>query len=536
MRYIGSMAKWQQTVDLKTLEQRGQLVYKNPDGRHQLALFHHQGQCYAVDNRCPHEGYPLSQGSVDNSCILTCNWHNWKFTLKEGRNLYGGDGLRTYPVEVRGEQVWVDFADPPREQVQALVLDGLRRAVADEDHGWIARELARLHVAEIDPRIGVRQTLVERLSRLEYGTTHCLAATADWLAFYDERRADGSVEDQLICLTEAIEHIAHDTLREQEYPFPQPRTGAFDPQALLRELEAEDADAAIARARGAVRQGVPYRTIRPVLARAALSHYTGFGHGLIYVLKGGQVIDTLGPDVADVVVSAVTRYLAYATREDLIPEFRDYAKFVAQMPEDFGEGTRPPDSSTLIGAPLSTVLGWVCQQAASHRPEAVFDALLQALAINMLRFDTAHSFSASVKVANNVDWLDLTHGLTFANALHTISTHTPELWGPGLLQMGCFLARNRRYLAAQPDESWGVEDADTFFAAARAQILDHGLGLPIHACHLLKTTFAVEVEFASASEPCRAAVLAALNRFLHAPLKQKHVRRNVHQALALIAG
>lgn len=41
---------------------------------HAIALFHHQGQIYAIDNRCPHMGFPLHKGSVKD-CILTCHWH-----------------------------------------------------------------------------------------------------------------------------------------------------------------------------------------------------------------------------------------------------------------------------------------------------------------------------------------------------------------------------------------------------------------------------------------------------------------------------
>ncbi len=535
MGYARSMAKWQSTVDLQTLQQRGQLVYKNPDGRHQLALFHHQGRCFAVDNRCPHEGYPLSQGTVDKDCILTCNWHNWKFTLEKGQNLYGGDGLRTYPVEVRDGTVWVDVQDPPREQVEQQVLAGLRNAVEDADHGWIARELARLQRAGIDPRVGVCQTLQDRLDRLEYGATHCLAATADWLALYAEFGEQGAdLEDRLICLTEAIEHIADDSLRRPTYAFAEPSSDPFTPEQLAAAIEAEQADPAIAMVRRALADGMSYGELQPCLARAALGHYLGFGHGLIYVVKAGELVDTLGPRVAEPVAAAVVRYLAYATREDLIPEFRDYASYVGQLPPEFGPTLSPPNAERIVGAPLSTVLGWVCEQATNHRPEAIYDALVWALATNMLRFDTAHSMASRVKVANNVGWLDFTHGLTFANAVHTTCQTSPGLWGAGLLQLGCFVARNRRYLGDSQGERWRVKDVSAFFTEAVQQLLDHGMVRPIHACHLLKTTLAVRAELTELSPQAASRAVAALNRFLHEPIKQKHVRRNVHQALALV--
>jgi len=58
-------------------------------GRLQAAVFRlEDGSLHAVDNRCPHEGYPLVQGDVDG-CTLTCLWHNYKFDLRDGRCIKG---------------------------------------------------------------------------------------------------------------------------------------------------------------------------------------------------------------------------------------------------------------------------------------------------------------------------------------------------------------------------------------------------------------------------------------------------------------
>ena len=82
-------------------------------GTEQIALFATPEGVLACNNRCPHEGYPLSEGTLDGACGLTCNWHNWKFDLDDGANLLGGDRLRTYPVELRDGEYWVEVADPP---------------------------------------------------------------------------------------------------------------------------------------------------------------------------------------------------------------------------------------------------------------------------------------------------------------------------------------------------------------------------------------------------------------------------------------
>ena len=54
----------------------------NVPGR-DLVIFYHEGQVYALDNRCPHMGFPLSRGTTKDG-ILTCDWHHARFDLKSG--------------------------------------------------------------------------------------------------------------------------------------------------------------------------------------------------------------------------------------------------------------------------------------------------------------------------------------------------------------------------------------------------------------------------------------------------------------------
>ncbi len=90
-------------ADLETLRARGSMVVKR--GKKQIVLFASGPAVYACNNRCPHEGYPLSEGTLSagtrgQGCLLTCNWHNWKFDLESGETLVGGDNLRRYPVRL----------------------------------------------------------------------------------------------------------------------------------------------------------------------------------------------------------------------------------------------------------------------------------------------------------------------------------------------------------------------------------------------------------------------------------------------------
>ncbi len=136
---------------------------------------------------------------------------------------------------------------------------------------------------------------------------------------------------------------------------------------------------------------------------------------------------------------------------------------------------------------------------------------------------------------DNVGWLNLTHGLTFANATRALCVRYPHLWGAGLLQMACFIGRNHHYLDLTIDESeWTVADPAAFEADVRERMLDHGFRDPIFSAHLVKTPIAVFEEVEWASSDCHRLLLAALNRFLHSPLKQFHARRLAQQAIALV--
>src|SRR5215469_2589997 len=133
--------------DLKAI---GRKVFRHA-GK-QVLLIATAGQVHAIANRCPHEGYPLSEGTEGPGCVLTCNWHNWKFDLRTGEALVGRDPVRTYPVELRHGEIFLDLADPPAEAQRARALKGLVAAVRDNDHPRIAREVARLQRAGFDAR------------------------------------------------------------------------------------------------------------------------------------------------------------------------------------------------------------------------------------------------------------------------------------------------------------------------------------------------------------------------------------------------
>src|SRR5262249_29600025 len=127
---------WSPAVPLERLRSEGKAVAKI--GAKQIALFLAGDGVRACNNRCPHEGYPLREGTLEG-CVLTCNWHNWKFDLATGDNLYGGDRLRVYPTRIDDGTVWVDVTEPPAAQRQEEALAHLRAACDDHEYDRIAR-------------------------------------------------------------------------------------------------------------------------------------------------------------------------------------------------------------------------------------------------------------------------------------------------------------------------------------------------------------------------------------------------------------
>mgnify|MGYP003139478576 FL=1 len=63
---------------------------------------------FALEDRCPHKGGPLSQGIVHETGV-TCPMHNWVIDLETGRAKAPDEGrVRTFPVEVRDGMVLID--------------------------------------------------------------------------------------------------------------------------------------------------------------------------------------------------------------------------------------------------------------------------------------------------------------------------------------------------------------------------------------------------------------------------------------------
>lgn len=72
-----------------------------------ICLTHYKGTFSALDNKCPHQGGPLGEGSIENG-LLRCPWHGWDFDPCTGKPPGGyDDGVATFPVKEEGDAVYV---------------------------------------------------------------------------------------------------------------------------------------------------------------------------------------------------------------------------------------------------------------------------------------------------------------------------------------------------------------------------------------------------------------------------------------------
>ena len=518
---------WQRLMALSELASRPVKMVRVA-GR-QVAVFKTAHGIRACDNRCPHEGFPLSEGSLSSACILTCNWHNWKFDLESGENLYGGDRLRTYALEIRGDDIWIDVAEPPYEERYASICASLRDAFDDYSYDRIAREIARLIRLGADPMDTLRLAIEWSWQRMEFGWTHAYAGMADWLQLYDEH--PGNAEIQLACLVESVAHAAYDVLREPEYAFAA-EVQEFDADRLVADIDAENEAAAVAAIRGGIRAGLKFADFEEALSRAALLHYNDFGHALIYVTKAGALIERLGEAVMEPLLLSLVREMVYASREDRIPEFRAYG---AELEKWGRHGDRSPDPALWRRKSINKSLQAAIACSGSEA-EDIYRALLLANAINLLAFDISQQDKIHVSVSGNVGWLDFTHGLTFASAVRQQCSRYPRLWPQGLLQMACFNGRNAGFTDDSIDlDSWRPDDVEKKLAALIERVLDHGQGEHIVSVHLLKTALAVRQEIRYLDPADAEILVAALTRFFESPLKRRQVRRTAFQSLQFVA-
>src|SRR5919107_1825111 len=150
---------------LEELKQKGHLSV--PAQGHNIVVFYHEGEVHALDNRCPHMGFPLSRGSTRDG-ILTCDWHHARFDIKTGGcfDLWADD-VPVFAVNVIDGNIFVhsERANKRKQELRTYYLRRLENALEQNIALIIAKSVLTLDSE------GVSSSDLFRKG-LEYGTRY----------------------------------------------------------------------------------------------------------------------------------------------------------------------------------------------------------------------------------------------------------------------------------------------------------------------------------------------------------------------------
>lgn len=442
---------------------------------HAIVLFAYGDKIQAVDNRCPHMGFPLHRGSLKDG-ILTCHWHHARFDLATGGTFDPwADDVRVFPVQIRDGEVWVDLA--PREDVRTHQRERLREGLEREIPLVIAKAVTSLLASGDDPiesfRIGLEFGARYRQDGWGQGLT-IHTAMMNLIPHLD-------ADDRPRALYHGLSAVARDCAgsppRFELRPLP---VTAPDFPALKRWfrqfVEVRDSEGAERCIVTAIRAGADDHQMADLLFAAATDHrYIATGHVLDFTNKAFEALDTAGWQHADLVLSSLASGYAEADRMEESNAWRhpvDLVEILESAFEALPDALQAGRASRGKWAGRETLVSVLL----GEDPQAIADALLAALregcgeaelagvvanaaALRIARFHTSNEFS---------DWDTALHTFTFANAVQRGLQRAPS---PELLR-GVFDAAISVYLdrflnvppARLPEPDGSVENPEALLA------------------------------------------------------------------------
>ncbi len=562
--------EWVAAIGIDDLLVGGRKLFRHYDKR--IAIFRTEQAVYAVDNRCPHQGYALLQGEMRGE-TLTCAWHNWKFELDEnGTCSFGGEAVRTYPVRVSQGQVFVDVTDPSAEVIAPQLFQSLLEAMGDVDIGRMARDTMRLRQIGRPLADVVREGVMYGAPRMEYGWNHSLATLTDCLHL----AAMFEGELQAFPVIQGMSVVAQNEVRRPFRPRPEPvdpveAYGSIDDAlaaypVLVDEERGDEAEGLL---RGLITAGVDKTRIRHALLTAITDHFLGYGHPMIYAQKSFEMLETVGWGEADTVLGPLVPSTVLGTRYDRLPYMRKFNRALQELAPDLGRqaGGRgdarfdegPFASAVLDGDPATACRALSEALDGEVAVPRLLDAISRAASERLRRFD----IDIDLDDTNEWGWLDVTHNLTYLDALRWAWSVDPS---PEVLR-GVYHAvwfvnftrqLDERVPRARP-EPWansdvgaileairgkdpeGVEAAIAGFEGPQEQLrgaLAHSASednsvAPIMVAHAVKTARASIVESEIIGD--RAPMIAA-GRFLASPKRERFVYNATLEAIDFTRG
>lgn len=524
----------------------GSMKMLKVDG-HRVCLVRTADGLHALDHACPHEGYGLTQGELDGD-LLTCAWHNWKFRVTDGACVQGEESVRTHPVTVAADgavQVTVNRPDPV--ELRPQLLDSLRRGIERDYTGQVARDVVRLLQADADPGELIWEAVAHGAPRAEFGWGHSIASATDCLSMLHLYEGD----QRALPIVQGIMGIAESERGRPANPLPDPAPiGAATRAAFRTAIEAERGSDAQAGVLAAIERGDGPDELAAWFTDVVSDHHLSYGHGAIYTQKAFELLEMIGWERAATVLPHLVPTLVYGTREDKLPYMRPFMSALHGVDLGALVDATPVDGWEDDGTLLDALLGDrrtapVDAAAAALRAGAsvddVLDVVVRAVSERMLRYDVAGEFD----FADDFGWLDITHGLTYANAVRWHHGQAVECGvgpTPDLLRLvffTTFLAQwtGRHEWHTRVGERADVEplgaDVGTYADELQRQSLLDGTSAFIVHAHAVKTSRAAALEAARTGSTLP---LDATARFLAAPKLERFVAATVARSIDFLNG
>lgn len=411
------------------------------DGRH-ILLLRADGHIRALDSRCPHMGYPLSQGTIKDG-VLRCHWHHWRFDLASGGCFTeGGDDVAVFPIVIRDESVWVSSVPLDgyvRSRTEKFFGD-LRQGMEERNTFLLAKAVAGLRANGVPDRdilsAGAIHGLRFRQGGFSAGLTilTCIGELVPYLQEDDKALAD--VHALLNCARDAFAGPPRRMLR----PLPTPQ---FTNKAQLTHwfrLFIEDREAVGAERvlRTAIAAGYSMEDLVELLLTAATDHYfLDTGHVIDFTNKAFELFEVMTTDGALPAGETDLREVLATTLSSVV---RPMARgFRHEEDADWQETIEPQEAlfaslPSLLAQPRNSL--W----AQNGRAEALRDVLLagkpgeiaQALRQALEQGATVDALSsvlaragihrvARFHVQNEEDWDDVLHVISYANAVDALT-------------------------------------------------------------------------------------------------------------------
>ena len=399
------------------------------DGR-TIGVFHHEGEFYATDNRCPHMGFPLTDGSVDDG-ILTCPWHHARFELSCGDTFDPfADDVRTYPIEIRDDDVYVDpnpgRDKPPEEHWRERLIHGLQENI----DLVVAKSVIGLERADVPYAVPIRIGTDFGTQYREGGWGSGLTTLGVMANLLGELRPEDRSRALYVGLTEVADDCAGEPPFFVQEPLAADTVSADRLKAWFRNnVEVRDSDGAERVLRAAIAADLDESTVVEMLVAAATDHlYLDNGHAVDFVNKAFETLDHVGWEHADGVLPTLVTGLASADRAEERSSWRqpidvarlcfDAADELPELIEDADGPWEEPDDH------LDVLLG--------DDPHEIVDALTTAIedggTVEELARTVAYAAGrriAQFGTSNEFgDWNTVHHTYSYANAVHSLSRRT----------------------------------------------------------------------------------------------------------------